>query len=200
MKLSIITPYYNSYEYTKRLAEVLIPQLKDNTEWIIIDDGCDEDRLEKLVMSIPRKEGKIRIWHRMNNSGGASIPRNIGLNFALGEYIAFIDSDDLVTNDYIDTILKNLGADVIYLSWKSICHDIVITKKPPAWNQAVWCRVYKKQLIGNTRFPEDLKIAEDLMFNSKLKPKTYSSIKKQIYWYTIRPDSLSRGDNNGILI
>ena len=53
-------------------------------------------------------------------------------------------------------------------------------------------RVYKKQVIGNTRFPEDLKIAEDLMFNSKIKPKTHSSIKKQIYWYTIRPDSLSR--------
>ena len=48
MKLSIITPYYDTLEYTKRLAEVLEPQLNEDIEWIIVDDGCNEKELDKL--------------------------------------------------------------------------------------------------------------------------------------------------------
>ena len=43
MRLSIITPYYNTLEYTKELAKVLEPQLTDEIEWLIIDDGCNEE-------------------------------------------------------------------------------------------------------------------------------------------------------------
>ena len=44
MQLSIITSYYKTLEYTKKLADVLIPQLTKETEWIIVDDGCNEKR------------------------------------------------------------------------------------------------------------------------------------------------------------
>ena len=98
MRLSIITPYYNTLEYTKKLAEMLEPQLTDDIEWIIIDDGCNEKELDKL---------KAKVIHLEKNSGGASRPRNIGLDNACGEYIAFIDSDDMVSNDYIECILNN---------------------------------------------------------------------------------------------
>lgn len=187
MKLSIITPYYKTLDYIKKLASVLEPQLNDEIEWIIIDDGCNEKELDKL---------KAKVIHLKENSGVAGKPRNIGLDDAKGEYIAFIDSDDLVSEDYIYEIMKKIskGWDLIYLSWKSQVHNIVINKKPPKWNCAVWCRVYKRSIIGNVRFREDLKVAEDYFFVNELRPHYIKSIEKQIYFYNIREGSLVRSN------
>ena len=93
MRLSIITPYYNTLKYTLRLAEILQPQLTKEIEWIIVDDGCNEKALDNL---------KAKVIHLPNNSGGASRPRNVALDIAKGDYIAFIDSDDIVRHDYIE--------------------------------------------------------------------------------------------------
>lgn len=176
MRLSIITPYYKTLEYTLKLAEVLEPQLTEGIEWIIIDDGCNEKKLDKL---------NATVIHLKENSGTASKPRNVGLDVAKGEYIAFIDSDDIVINNYIEKILSKTRKqpDIIYLSWKSKVHDIKIITRPSKWNCAVWCRVYKRELIGETRFDEKLRKAEDWVFNQQVKPKTSLVIKEQIYIY-----------------
>lgn len=184
MLLSIITPYFNTLEYTKELAKILEPQLNDKIEWIIVDDGCNEKELDKL---------KARVIHLEKNSGNASIPRNVGLDKAKGKYIAFIDSDDLVSFDYIEEIMKHLKYDIIFLSWKSYKHNVIIYGEPPKWNCSVWCRVYKKDIIGKTRFKEDLNIAEDWVFNKNIKYETSYAIKKQIYFYNSkREGSLTR--------
>lgn len=176
MRLSIITPYYKTLEYTLKLAEVLEPQLAEGIEWIIIDDGCNEKELDNL---------KAKVIHLKENSGTASKPRNVGLDVAKGEYIAFIDSDDIVMNNYVEKLLSKIRKqpDIIYLSWKSKIHDIKIITRPPKWNCAVWCRVYKRELIGETRFDEKLRKAEDWVFNQQVKPKTSLVIKEQIYIY-----------------
>lgn len=176
MKLSIITPYYNTLEYTKRLAEVLEPQLNEDIEWIIVDDGTNEKELDKL---------KARVIHLEENSGGASKPRNIGIDNAKGKYIGFIDSDDMVTEDYTKEILKRIkqNKDIVYLSWYGYGREHIITVKPLKWNCAVWCRVYKKELIGNIRFDENVRIAEDYIFNSMINPKSSCCVKKIIYQY-----------------
>lgn len=187
MRLSIITPYYNTLEEIKELAKVLEPQLTDDIEWIIIDDGCHEKELDKL---------KANVIHLKQNSGVAGKPRNIGLDNAKGEYIAFIDSDDMVSEDYIKTIVKHLNTDILFISWKSRVQNVVIQRYPPKWNCSVWCRVYKKDIIGNIRFPEDLKKAEDYVFNSKIRFNTHGSIKKQIYFYNNgRKGSLTNGED-----
>ena len=182
LKLSIIIPYFNTLEETKRLFEVLEPQLTDEIEVILIDDGCNEKELEKL---------KARVIHLPTNSGGASKPRNIGLDNAKGEYVVFIDSDDLISEDYIETILPKLKTDIIFISWKSQVHNVVVINKPPKWNCSVWSRVYRREII-NTRFDENLKIAEDWKFNQEIKYETYTHISKQIYYYNIRENSLIR--------
>lgn len=185
MQLSIITPYYNTLEYIKKLRDVLEPQLTDEVEWIIVDDGCNEKELDSF---------KAKVIHLPTNSGGAGKPRNVGLDNAKGKYIAFIDSDDLVSDDYIQEVLKNLKTDIIFISWKSKVHDIHIEYNPPYWNCAVWCRIYRKRIIGNIRFREDMKIAEDWVFNQQIKYRTSRAITKQIYYYTIREGSLVRSN------
>ncbi len=184
MLLSIITPYYKTLDYTKELAKILEPQLNNKIEWIIVDDGCNEKELDKL---------KAKVIHLPTNSGNASKPRNIGLDKAKGKYIAFIDSDDLITFDYIEEILKHLKYDIIFLSWKSHKHNVIVYGEPPQWNCSVWCRVYRKDIIGKTRFREDLKIAEDWAFNQEIKYESSYAIEKQIYFYNCkRKGSLTR--------
>ena len=184
IKLSIITPYYNTLKYIKELAQVLEPQLIDETEWIIIDDGCNEKELDLL---------KAKVIHLEKNSGGASKPRNKGLEIASGEYIAFIDSDDMIAKDYINTIIKSLKTDIVFISWRSNKHNVIMNNRPPRWNCSVWSRIYKREIIKNIKFDEDLKIAEDWKFNKEIKYETYTSIKKQIYFYNCdRKGSLTR--------
>lgn len=187
MLLSIIIPYYKTLEETKVLLNTLIPQLNDNVEVLLIDDGCNESKLDKYG-------DIIHILHLHSNSGTASVPRNVGLEIAQGKYIAFIDSDDMVSNDYVIKVLNAIkeDKDVIYLSWRSKVHNVIMGI-PKKWNCSVWCRVFKKEIIGNVRFKEDLKIAEDWVFIHSLKPKSSIAVKKQIYFYNLREGSLTRG-------
>ena len=189
-KLSIITPYYKTLEYTKKLADVLIPQLTDETEWIIIDDGCNELELDRLVAN------NITIIHLEKNSGCASIPRNIGLDNAKGEYIAFIDSDDLVKPNYISTILNKIetGFDYCFIGWES--HAFRIIGTPPDWNGCVWNTIYNKNIIGDKRFREDLVIAEDYDFNCRVRTGKEEMIPEVLYYYNDTPNSLMKRSGN----
>lgn len=181
MKLSIITPYYNALKYTKKLAGILEPQLNDEIEWIIVDDGCNEKELDNF---------KAKIIHLQENSGGASVPRNLGLDNAIGEYITFIDADDTVSGNYISKILEkiqNENFDYCYFSWKSDKYTIIITDDPPPWNCCVWNCIYKKDIIGNNRFDPKLKMAEDYDFNIKVKKGIRANILDILYFYNNEP-------------
>ena len=133
MKLSIITAYYKTYDLTEKLANVLIPQLKEGVEWIIVDDGCNESRLNKF--------GKV--LHLKENHGGA-YAYNRGIEKAKGKYIAIVDCDDLVSDDYVDTLLENIDSnneDLLFMNWKDI-NTGVIYKHPT--NIAGWKCIYKR--------------------------------------------------------
>ena len=183
--ISIITPYYKTLFKTKKLAKVLTPQLNENIEWIIIDDGCNQYELDKL---------NAKVIHLKNNSGGASVPRNVGLDIAKGKYILFIDSDDMISNDYIKVIMNKLNEDFdyCYISWKSGFCDVIIQDTPPQWNCCVWNCIYKKDLINNERFNRELIIAEDYDFNKRVRKGKYTSITKIIYFYNDSPNSLTK--------
>lgn len=181
IKLSIIIPYYDRPKYIKRLLEVLEPQLTNETELIIVDD-CS---------LIPLDYPCIRL---NENSGGASIPRNVGLDRAKGKYIAFIDSDDSVSDDYIETILNKTKEewDYCFISWKTSTNTIIIKDNPPNWNCCVWNCIYKKEIIGNERFNPNLRIAEDYDFNIRVRKGKKANIEKVLYYYNETSKSIMR--------
>jgi len=174
--ISIITPYYKTLKEIKSLAKILEPQLTEDVEWIIIDDGCNETELDKL---------KAKVIHLEKNTGGASIPRNTGIDVAKGKYIAFIDGDDKVTDDYVAKIKEKLtdNFDYCYIGWKSKHHNIIIDDEPPAWNCCVWNCIYKKSLIGEERFNPIYKKGEDYDFNIRVRKGVKSNIKDILYIY-----------------
>lgn len=188
MKISFIIPYYNTYDYIIKLLDKLDKQMQPNIEVIVVDDHSD--------IPINVEYEWLKVIRLEENSGVAGKPRNIGLDNAKGEYIGFLDSDDMVSDNYIDKILKaiQLNKDIIYLSWEYPGHRQLMITRPPGWNCAVWCRVYKKTLIGDIRFREDLKKAEDWDFNNRIKPKSSCCIKDVVYHYNSgREGSLTNG-------
>lgn len=183
--LSIIIPTYNRNEYIGKLLDKLHNQIKNNVEVIVVDDHSD----------IPLENSWFKYIYLDNNSGGASIPRNVGLDNAKGKYIAFIDSDDLVSDDYIETILEKTKEDwdFCYISWQGKSNKVIIKDTAPTWNCCVWNCVYKRDLIGDKRFDPKLKMAEDYDFNRKVRNGKKANITKILYYYNEdTPNSLTK--------
>lgn len=194
MRLSIIIPAYNAEPYIDHLINRLGPQITDEVEVIVIDDGSRSPYLPPYPwVQVVRKE-----------NGGASSARNEGLDRAKGDYIAFIDADDLVTEDYIQQVFAKLveKPDYVYLSWETIGRGwqarVVLRSLEdefPPDNLCVWNRVYSRKLIGKTRFNTAKKIAEDAEFIRlvETKGKKKAIISKPIYLYrSDTPNSLSK--------
>lgn len=183
MKLSIILPYHATLELTKKILDVLIPQLTSECELIIIDDDVSTYELDKY------KKDNIKVIHHEQNSGGASKPRNTGLDNATGEYITFIDSDDLVSNDYVEKILSKIKSDnfdYCFFSWQFnglSRKKVIITDYPPKWNCSVWNCIYKRETIGDNRFNETMRIAEDYDFNVRVRKGKKANIEQVLYFY-----------------
>ena len=185
IKLSIIIPYFNTELYTDKLLGVLENQIESDCEIILVDDGSDK----KYICKTPYLRSVVKVVRKKN--GGVSSARNRGLNEAKGDYIVFIDSDDLVSDDYIGQIFKAIESDpdTVYISWKSIDGKLgkIIQGESDEfnpWNRCVWNRVFKKTYIKGLYFNEDMNIAEDDDFLKRLpvtKSKTY--ISKPIYLY-----------------
>ena len=186
MKLSIITPYYNCLDYIKKLANILEPQLTEEVEWIIIDDGCHEQVLDNF---------KAIVIHLPNNSGCAGIPRNYGLDIAKGDYITFIDADDLVSEKFILTILNKIkfsAFNYCLMSWEKIDKSLYVdvTNGRPSWNCSVWGIIYNKNNIKNIRF-NNKKFAEDYDFNVAALKGIEEKIYDYLYYYNSNDNGLS---------
>ena len=183
VRLSIIIPYYNTEKYTDELLSVLEKQMTEECEIILVDDGSDEPYVSYLP------DDMVKVFRQKNK--GVSAARNKGLKEAKGEYIAFIDSDDLVSNDYIAKIFDAMAAvpDTIYLSWKSMHTKWgkVLRDDNDEFgtaNRCVWNRVFKKTYIEGMKFDESMQIAEDDDFLKRL-PKANSKkcITSVVYHY-----------------
>ena len=184
IKLSILTPYYKTLDYTKKLAKVLEPQLNQYVEWIIVDDGCYEKELDKL---------KAKVIHKDNY--GVSSARNRLINEASGQYLAWVDSDDLIVDNYVEKILQKIDKqdfDYCYLSWKN-SNDVefIIDDEPDSWNTCVWNCVYKKSAVNYHRFDVNIFYGEEIPFNQKVRKGIKANIKDIMYIYNMREESLT---------
>lgn len=187
--LSILIPTYNRNESLIKLLQNLQIQMQDEVEVIVVDDHSDN----QLKLEFP---SWLKYIVLEENSGGASVPRNVGLDLAKGKYIAFIDSDDNVSPQYIKTILdkiKNSDFDYCYISWECSTHKVIIKNEPPSWNCCVWNCIYKRDLIGDIRFRKDLIMAEDYYFNKEVRKGKRENITDILYYYNQESkDSLTK--------
>lgn len=170
VKLSVIIPYYKTYELTYRLLQELSIQItekyNDMVEVFLVIDGDDEWGFEDFKFN----EG-FNVIH-LDNDYGVSYARNVGIKKATGKYIAFIDSDDMITMDYIEQLLHLIDTrdeDVIYFNWADFNQNIIV-KHPQ--NYAVWKAIYKKEIVP--LFNEEWRQKEDVPFQEEIKSKQHT--------------------------
>ncbi|MGN2337052.1 glycosyltransferase family 2 protein [Clostridium cagae] len=181
MKLvSVIVPIYKVEKYLIRCVESIQKQTYKNLEIILVDDGSP-DSCGKMCDELAKKDKRIKVIHKVN--GGLSDARNVGIEVAKGEYLAFVDSDDWLDLDMIE-LLYNLceqrDAEIAECSYRNLYMDGIIEEtrctaeiieadsllalegmldwkyfKPVAWN-----KLYKKSVFKDVRYPKG-KIHED---------------------------------------
>ena len=168
VKLSIIIPYFETYELTLKLLRELAIQKTDDVEIILIDDYCKEEFSKTKCEGIDEIfiHNPIIVCNHQNNVGVAKT-RNEGIDIARGEYISFIDCDDQITMDYVETLLKAIdkyNTDIINFNWYDMTQHVEV-RKPD--NYAPWKAIYKKEIMP--RFREDIEYGgEDVYFQSDL--------------------------------
>lgn len=178
--ISVIIPIYNVERMLCRCIESVRNQTYLNLEIILVDDGST-DRCGDICEDYVDKDSRIKVIHKCN--GGLSDARNIGIEFASGEYICFVDSDDWLDADMIDLLYRmcvEKNADIAECSYRNVFSNYIQEEtsctaeiiegdhltalegmldwkyfKPVAWN-----KVYRRSVIGDIRYPVG-KIHED---------------------------------------
>ncbi len=103
IKISVIVPVYNVERYLHRCIDSILAQTLKEFELILIDDGTP-DRSGAICDEYAARDNRISVIHQAN--AGVSAARNAGLEVAEGTWATFIDSDDWVAPEYLETIYK----------------------------------------------------------------------------------------------
>lgn len=183
-KISIVIPIYNSEKYLEECIESIIKQTYKNLEIILVNDGST-DNSAKICVDFSKKDSRIVFLNKENS--GVSDTRNCGIIKASGKYLMFVDSDDILNNNYIEEtykyiIDKNLdlcktGMTVLTKSAKQekkfTSHFQFLEKEEiynsilndNFFNSSCTC-LYKTEIINvnNIRFNINIKYGEDLDF------------------------------------
>ena len=212
MKLSIIIPAYNAEAYLPQCLDSILAQEHSGCEVIVVDDGST-DGTAALLQRYP----DVKVIHQANR--GMSTARNRGLDEARGEYILFVDSDDLLTDGALETLVAELsGEDIIAFNAKKL-HDATgeqtyhpTIREPETtdgWTYfcrhrleatdihfvCIWQRAYRRQFLidNNLRFADGILRAEDDLFTTQamLAAKTLRTITPCLYIYRIRANSIT---------
>ena len=180
--ISIVVPVYNGEKYLNRCIKSILEQSYQNIEVILVDDGS-KDSTPELCDCLGKQDKRIKVIHKDN--AGVSSARNTGLQLANGEYIAFVDSDDIILPDMFTTLLaylKENRCDIVTTSYQKIS-DTCQPKSFPAtdfrmftkeqallraldrWQYhmftTVWGGVLRSGIAKNIRFDENLTHSED---------------------------------------
>lgn len=213
--ISIIVPVYQVEQYITECIESIINQSYRNIEVILIDDGS-LDQSGKICDFYAQKDPRIMVIHQDNK--GLSGARNVGLNAAKGQYICFVDSDDYIKQDFVETLYRMIQenkADIAVCDyirkkgWKKSCegdkkgYTISSKKMLSEWHckrsrieTVVWNKMYRKDVFGKDdtiiRFPEG-KIHEDVYISHLLVANAglVAVTHEPLYYYRKNKDSIT---------
>lgn len=233
--VSIIVPVYNAELFLPYCLSSILTQSYSNLEVILVDDGST-DSSPSFCDKIACTDNRIIVIHQKNR--GIASAQNTGLNTVHGDYIAFVDNDDILDRRNIELLLRALletGASMSKARWQQFglsqleeikekasigvkaAAKYTILKNPlylyqtvfckslrvigntlnfateaKYFNEANWCRLYKREIWDKIRFPEgqyaqDTAIASNLY---KIMP-TVVDIETCLYYWLQRPDSVT---------
>ena len=210
--VSIIVPAYNIKQYIAKCIDSIVSQTYKNLEIIIINDGSS-DKTGDIITKKAKKDKRIKYFIQKNI--GLSASRNKGIKKAKGKYIAFVDGDDLIGEEYIEKLVSSIEkeeSDIAVCSFNTIRNKQITTErgcnKTIPGNEAViqlltkqnnldivaWNKLYRKDLfLKNQIFYPVGEIHEDTLTTYKLyaKAKKVAYIKDNLYYYYKHNNSIT---------
>lgn len=212
--ISVIVPVYNAEKYLHRCIDSVLAQTYTDFELLLIDDGS-KDKSGEICDEYAQKDSRVRVFHKEN--GGVSSARNLGLDNAKGEWITFVDSDDWVDIEWLQTIFENIpkyhGLDIVRYGYT--CHqddgmegntvkaitarvatnteNFVVYSEESQYYEMVWNTLIRLSVVGDIRFKIDIQWSEDyiFMYECFAKSKKMLILDKALYHYRNRDDGLS---------
>lgn len=207
--VSIIVPVYNTEKYLRQCVESVLTQTYSDWELILVDDGSF-DGSEIICDEYARSDSRIRAIHRPN--GGLSVARNTGLDYAQGEWLSFLDSDDLLHPQFLETLLtaKDPEANIATCDFRNFCELPVLKpiSNPKVTttdshtflknllyqtqsHHSMWGKIFNRDIFKTLRFTpgilyEDLDIIPTIL----LQPLRVSDIHAKLYLYRYVAGSL----------
>lgn len=215
--ITIIIPVYNVEEYIGRCLESARNQTYHNLEILVIDDGTEDDS-SRIAEEYAQKDERIRVIHQEN--AGLSGARNTGIEEACGEWILFVDSDDEMVPDSVETLyhaaianhtkmsmggyyqcshykdgerMKEMHIPTgVYKQEELIKYFLTIGKN----QEYIWTKLFHRSIWEEIRFPKG-KVYEDIFTMPLVLQKAQSCvmIDHLVYKYHIRIGSISMGKN-----
>lgn len=177
--ISVIVPVYKVEPYLNKCIDSIVNQNYKNLEIILVDDGSP-DNCGAICDAWAEKDSRIRVIHKENSGGGMA--RNTGLDIANGEFVAFVDSDDYISIEMYEYLHGLIGADVdvVECSYMDVSNDDVDFSCGDAdvqvytaqeameehisdriFRQLIWNKLYRREVIGDIRFPEGKSIDDE---------------------------------------
>ena len=216
--ISVIIPIYNAEKYLKMCLDSLVLQTCKSIEVLMIDDGSKDESPKICDEYAARYENFVAV-HKEN--GGCSSARNLGLQKAKGEFIAFVDADDCLDADFYEILLKALmdtDSDIAACSYKNEYsgdirvikkHDVIpetvvfnsaeaslesMTEKVNSIEGFVWNKIWKREILEGTVFRTDVAIVDDAVFTWEIvsKIKRTCYVNLPMYHYRIIASSITR--------
>lgn len=188
--VSVIIPCYSQAEFLDETLSSIFLQTYKNWECLIINDGSP-DNTEEIANKWVEKDSRFKYFSKKN--GGVSSSRNFGLEKATGDYIQFLDADDLISITKLELSLqlinntKNENAQIVFTNFRMFVNNAKITTEHYCilneaiftyenilyeWNETfsipIHTAVIKKSLLQNIRFPENMTAQEDWIFWANL--------------------------------
>lgn len=215
IKLSIVIPVYNTEKYLDKCLDSICGQNFDGLQIICVND-CSTDNSYNILKKYKQQYNFIEIYCNTGNNG-LSYTRNRGMEYAKGEYIMFVDSDDYVASDILRELydeIKNKSADIMLFDVKEVGDSIHYGDKRIRKNiytdvtgiqlfselvkrdemfAGAWSCIYKREFLEQTglHFIEGI-LHEDIpyMFAALIKAQQASYFSKVAYYYRQREDSI----------
>lgn len=180
--VSVIVPVYNCEKYLKKCVTSIINQSYKELEIILVDDGST-DKSGGICDSFKTKDSRIQVIHKEN--GGVSSARNAGIDRTKGEFICFVDSDDWLPINSIETLIKRAhedNSDLCIGTFKNVAIRKTVNRTVPDKTinieqvqdilqfrfalKAPWAKLYKTRIIqqNHLRFAPGIPFGEDTIF------------------------------------
>ena len=175
MKVSVLIPVYNAEKFLRRCIDSVLSQTYQDIEIVCIDDGSSDASPMVLDDYAQNYPCRVKVEHRSN--AGVANARNRALELATGDYVAFIDDDDFVDSDYIETLVhasKHGTADIVLSGYrrpdvKGKIRTRVVPVPGTDWApyavEAAWAKLYRLDFVRSNRLEfMSTNILEDLFF------------------------------------